>query len=59
MEGVKGSIFIFVVALLVLIPYGMRRHDLVATHLAPLNGFVFGLQEVPYEFTCCARLRAT
>jgi hypothetical protein len=38
----KGAIFLLLMALLTVIPYGMQHYDVVATYLAPVKPFVFG-----------------
>ena len=38
----KGVIFLLLLALLTVIPYGMRHYGPVGTHLAPVKPFVFG-----------------
>jgi len=38
----KGVIFLLLLAVLTVIPYGMQRSALMATYLAPLRPFVFG-----------------
>jgi len=45
----KGVVFLVLMAVLTVIPYSMRRYEVVATHLASLRPFVFGEREVPYE----------
>ena len=47
----KSVIFLFLMALLTFIPYGMQRYDVVATHLARVKPFVFGVRvrDVPPE----------
>ena len=39
---VKGVIFLLLLAVLTVIPYGMQRSSFLATYLAPVKPFVFG-----------------
>jgi len=40
----KAMIFLVLMAVVTVIPYGMQHYDVVATYLAPLKPFVFGAQ---------------